>query len=127
MRIPAIAIISALLSINANSVAAQSFQDRWSIIPKAHAEEPQGTDQRHFASVSGAIPEENTAPQPQFAAAKPTRDTHGHSAVGTPRRSFSGKALFYSYRSGKTPAVRRSTEKRGPRLTGVFPSGLKCV
>jgi rare lipoprotein A len=100
MRIPAIAIISALLSINASSVAAQNFEDRWSIIPKAHAEQPQVTDQR-TSPAPPASPRETTAPQPQSSAAKPPRDAYDRSA-GTSRRSFSGKASFYSYHSGKT-------------------------
>jgi rare lipoprotein A len=103
MRIPAIAIISALLSINASSVAAQSFQDRWSIIPKAHAEESQDTDQHTSPAPPAQSPRETTAPQPQSAAAaNPARDAHDRSAIGTSRRSFSGKASFYSYHSGKT-------------------------
>jgi rare lipoprotein A len=101
MRIPAIAIISALLSINASSVAAQNFEDRWSIIPKAHAEQPQVTDQRTSPAPPAQSPRETTAPQPQSSPAKPPRDAYDRSA-GTSRRSFSGKASFYSYHSGKT-------------------------
>ena len=43
MRSPsriAIAIVSAWMGIHLNPAAAQSFQERWSIIPKAHAEQP---------------------------------------------------------------------------------------
>ena len=102
MRIPAIALISILLSINASSVAAQSFKDRWSIIPKAHAEEPKDTDQHTSPVPPAQSARETTAPQPQSSAAKPTRDPRDRSAIGTSRRSFSGKASFYSYHSGKT-------------------------
>jgi rare lipoprotein A len=100
--VPAIALISAVLSINACSVAAQSFEDRWSIIPKAHAEEPRDTDQRTSPAPPAQSPRETTAPQPQTDAAKPTGDAHDGSAIGTSRRSFLGKASFYSYHSGKT-------------------------
>ena len=117
MRIPAIALISILLSINASSVAAQSFKDRWSIIPKAHAEEPQDTDQR-------------TSPVPP---AQPPTETTGSAAANgcrkaNPRRArwfddwdLSGAAfperhrLLVSFRK-KRRAVRHSTQKREPPL-----------
>jgi len=38
LRVVAIATIPAWLGTSVNSAAAQDFNDRWSIIPKAHAE-----------------------------------------------------------------------------------------
>ena len=44
--IVAIATVPAWLCVNVNSASAQTFNDRWSIIPKAHAEPaPEAPDQ----------------------------------------------------------------------------------
>jgi rare lipoprotein A len=95
----------------------QSFEDRWSIIPKAHAEEPQDTDQR-------------TSPVPP---AQPPTETTGSAAANgcrkaNPRRArwfddwdLSGAAfperhrLLVSFRK-KRRAVRHSTQKCEPPL-----------
>ena len=46
LRVVAIATIPAWLGTFVNSAAAQDFNDRWSIIPKAHAEPaPEALDQ----------------------------------------------------------------------------------
>jgi rare lipoprotein A len=90
MRLPSrvgIAVLSAWIGIHVNPAAAQSFDDRWSIVPKAHAEPPPEAD-KYF----------ETAPQTQYPAAAPTRDPEDQSV----KRSFSGTASFYSYRTGKT-------------------------
>src|SRR6185437_7579831 len=114
MRIPAIVIIWAILSMNASSLAAQSFEQRWSVIPKAHADELPKIDQPSSPAPPPQPPSQSTAPQPQSdAVAKPARAAHEHSAselarqghghsAQNSRRTFSGKASFYAYRSGKT-------------------------
>jgi rare lipoprotein A len=95
MRTPsrmAIAIVSAWIGIHVNPVAAQSFQERWSIIPKAHADQPPQTDRHN-----------NPDPQTQSPAlAEPIRSSEVGSGIRSFKRSFSGKASFYSYRTGKT-------------------------
>ena len=84
----AVAIVSAWMGVHVNPAAAQSFEDRFSIIPKAHAE----------PSPEPGRPSE-PAPQTQSPlAAEPTRGSENRSF----KRSFSGKASFYSYRNGKT-------------------------
>ena len=47
MRVIIIAAVSALLTLHASSAAAQNFEERWSIIPKAHAEPPPKTDDQN--------------------------------------------------------------------------------
>jgi rare lipoprotein A (peptidoglycan hydrolase) len=87
----AVAIVSAWMGVHVNPAAAQSFQDRWSIIPKAHAEpspEPGGHSE--------------PAPQAQSPLAAQARASENRSATRSFKRSFSGKASFYSYRNGKT-------------------------
>lgn len=91
MRATVVTMVSALITFHISAAAAQNFEERWSIIPKAHAEPlPQAGDQNK--------PSTNTQPpgQPQEETKSTTR-SEGHSA-----RTFSGKASFYSYRRGKT-------------------------
>ena len=87
MRITAIAIVSALISMHVGSAAAQNFDERWSIIPKAHAEPAPKTDQQNKPDVQTQPP----------TASQGTSSSQDHAV-----RSFSGKASFYSYPSGKT-------------------------
>jgi rare lipoprotein A len=88
MRTTVIAMVSALIALHANPAAAQTFNDRWSIVPKAHAEpNPKPDDQSGPAS---------KAPPP-VAPQRTSKSSSDH-----PAQSFWGKASFYSYRRGKT-------------------------
>jgi rare lipoprotein A (peptidoglycan hydrolase) len=90
--IAAIATVPAWLAIHINSAAAQTFNDRWFIIPKAHAEP---------APEAPAPTRQNPLMQPPTG--EPTRQPEARSA--SPRSSnrvFSGKASYYSYPTGKT-------------------------
>jgi rare lipoprotein A len=83
----AIALVSAWIGMN--PAGAQSFDDRFSIIPKANAAEPNGPVK--------------TGPQPQSPGeAEPKGDSEGRSRTRSVKRSFTGKASYYSYRTGKT-------------------------
>jgi rare lipoprotein A len=89
--IVAIATVPAWLGVHANSAAAQTFDDRWSIVPKAHAEPaPEAPDQTT----------QNPLEQPPTA--EPTRRPEDRSAPRSSNRAFSGKASYYSYSKGKT-------------------------
>jgi rare lipoprotein A len=88
-RMVAVATVPALMGIQTVPAAAQSFNERWSIIPKAHAEPaPEAT---------GPTTQE---PQtiPPVGATKHDSEDHSRSF----NRIFSGKASYYSYRTGKT-------------------------
>lgn len=88
MRATVITMVSALIALSASPAAAQSFDERWSIIPKAHAEQnPKPDDQ------SRPAPQTPTSVAPE----QSSKSSDDHSA-----RSFWGKASFYSYRRGKT-------------------------
>jgi rare lipoprotein A (peptidoglycan hydrolase) len=91
--IVAMATIPALVGVNVTSAAAQDlFNDRWSIIPKAHAEPaPAGPDQLNKNSQEQAPTRE-----------QPTQSSQGHAAARSYNRVFSGKASFYTYLKGKT-------------------------
>lgn len=89
-RIVAIATVPWLWTLD--SAAAQDFNDRWSIIPKAHAEP------------APEVPEQtNESPQTQAPIEQePTRSSGDQSADQSSKRVFSGKASYYSYRKRKT-------------------------
>jgi rare lipoprotein A len=88
----AIVMISAWMGIHVNPAAAQTFEDRWSIIPKAKAE-PSPEADRHIK------PDPQTQSQ---IGAEPTRGSEHRSETRSFKRAFSGKASYYSYRTGKT-------------------------
>jgi rare lipoprotein A len=93
--IVAIATLPVLIGIDVAPAAAQNFNDRWSIIPNAHAEPapaaPRQTDQ---------APQ---TPQKKPPSGSETKTgTEGHSAARSSDRIFSGRASFYSYRTAKT-------------------------
>ncbi|MGX9431910.1 septal ring lytic transglycosylase RlpA family protein [Bradyrhizobium sp. LeoA1S1] len=91
-RMVAIAAAPAWMGIHTDPAAAQNFDERWSIIPKAHAEPvPEARDQSKQDSQS----------QPPVGA-QPTRGSDDRSATRSSNRVFSGKASYYSYRTGKT-------------------------
>ena len=87
MRSILIPVVAALMAMHAAPALAQDFNDRWSIIPKAHAETPPRTDNQN-----------KPEPQTQPPASPDETGTIEHRSV----RSFSGKASFYSYPNGKT-------------------------
>ncbi len=91
-RILAIAAVLACLAVQTNPSAAQSFNDRWSIIPKAHAEPaPQLPNDS----------KQDVQEQPAAREEQPIRST-SPTASRSFNRAFSGKASYYSYSKGKT-------------------------
>jgi len=95
MRLPlriVIATVPAWLCLHAGPAAAQTFDERWSIIPNAHTEP------------APATPEEK---KPVLQARPPiggesAHRSKDHSATRSFNRVFSGKASYYSYQTGKT-------------------------
>jgi rare lipoprotein A len=81
-----------LIGINVAPAAAQSFNERWSIIPKAHAEPAPEAPSR-----SGQAP----PTQPSVGSETP-HSSEDHGAARSFNRVFSGKASYYSYRTAKT-------------------------
>jgi rare lipoprotein A (peptidoglycan hydrolase) len=93
LRIVAIATVPAWLAIHANPAAAQNFNDRWSVIPKAHAEPAPEQPAQTKQDDQRAQP---SSPNGQ------TNNSQDHSTAGHTQRTFSGRASFYSYRKAKT-------------------------
>jgi rare lipoprotein A len=97
----AVAILSvASISMHVKPAAAQNFDERWTVIPKAHAEQPPEIGGRIEPVPQGESPTEKpTSQQPQSQiGAEPTPDAENRSGV----LPLFGKASFYSYQTGKT-------------------------
>jgi rare lipoprotein A len=93
LRVVAIATILAWLGIHVSTAAAQDFIDRWSIIPKAHAEPaPEAPDQT----------KQNLQEPRPIGTRRPTQSTEDRLTPRSSNHTFSGKASFYSYSKGKT-------------------------
>src|SRR3954447_5558232 len=88
----------AWMGLHANPAAAQNFEDRFSIVPKANAAEPKGSIEPVPHTQPSTEPEAASAP-PSNADSARAEDRSGTRSV---KRSFTGKASFYSYRTGKT-------------------------
>jgi len=100
-RILAVAAVPAWLAVQTNSAAAQSFNDRWSIIPKAHAEPaPESpNDSKDVQNQPAAGNELSNSP------ATPATSSNRPATPATSRsfnRVFTGKASYYSYVNRKT-------------------------
>jgi len=97
-RIVVSTTLLAWIAIQANPAAAQNFEDRFSIVPKANAAEPKGPIEPAPQTPPSTEPEAASAP-PSNADSARAEDRSGTRSV---KRSFTGKASFYSYRTGKT-------------------------
>jgi rare lipoprotein A (peptidoglycan hydrolase) len=87
------------LWISASGVNAQSFEDRWLLVPKAHADEAPPPPL--------ILPEAPSAkPQPETPSADAADPAHAyaHDAARQPHRgrTLVGRASFYAYKKGKT-------------------------
>ena len=85
----AMATVPAFVFMHLDTAAAQNFDERWSIVPKAHAEPA--------PEVPG-----NAVPQSQPPATAQTRASEDRPAAQSSRRVFYGKTSYYSYRHAKT-------------------------
>ncbi|MGY3421414.1 hypothetical protein ACVWZW_001889 [Bradyrhizobium sp. F1.13.4] len=79
-----IAAVSTWTGLHATPAVGQTFNDRWSIVPKAHAEPaPEGLDQT-----------KKEEPQAQSPNGQEPKDRSGAQSFN---RFISGKASYYSY------------------------------
>ena len=111
LRIVAIAAVPAWLCLHAGPAAAQTFDERWSIIPNAHAEPAPATPHAEPAPATPhaepAAPAAAEEKKPDLHARPPigaesAHHSQDHSATRSFNRVFSGKASYYSYQTGKT-------------------------
>ena len=81
---------------------AQSFEERWSPIPKAHAEPspaPPSNSERAPNEPAVTAPEVIEAPRAEVAEPSAKPSSRGRPAA---RRVFTGRASYYAYHGGKT-------------------------
>jgi rare lipoprotein A (peptidoglycan hydrolase) len=89
-------LLTGLLGIGSGSedAAAQSFLDRWSIIPKANAE-PSPPQPDETSNAEPLAPRQISTKRKVSAQSQRPRQRQS-------RKAFAGKASFYSYAGGKT-------------------------
>ena len=101
LRIVAIATVPAWLCLHAGPAAAQTFDERWSIIPNAHAEPAPATPHAEPAPATAEEKKPDLQARPPIGGESAHR-SEDHSATRSFNRVFSGKASYYSYQTGKT-------------------------
>jgi rare lipoprotein A (peptidoglycan hydrolase) len=98
-------VLSAGIWAFSDQALAQSFDERWSIVPKANAEEPTAPPPpaREAPQQQTDPGEGNAASEPSVGlrAAQPVRPMRSEKD-GNLRRAFSGRASYISYPGGKT-------------------------
>jgi rare lipoprotein A (peptidoglycan hydrolase) len=103
MRIMTAAIVVAWAALYPASASAQNFDDRWSIIPKAHADQPPpGTRPPSPSPPQQAPADPPSQPQQSAPAADTTVGSSNQPAAPAAKQTFYGRASFYSYAKGKT-------------------------
>ena len=93
--------IGALAGVQVQPAVAETFEDRWPIIPKANAEPSPPIPEPSQDADQNVEPEPNAQAQSP-GGAEPTRGSRDGPATRTYKRAFSGKASYYSYGAGKT-------------------------
>ena len=104
MRSPLGVVVAAtitFMSLQAGHVAAQTFDERWSIIPNAHAE-PAPTAPPTEPAPATPEPKSLDAQTQAPTEGKPSHSPEERLATRSSNRVFTGKASFYSYKTGKT-------------------------
>jgi rare lipoprotein A (peptidoglycan hydrolase) len=96
-RVTAICILLLGSWATMNVASAQTFEDRWSPIPKAHAEPAPAPAQQEPDTAAEPPADQARSPEPPRAEAKPR--PAGRAAH---RRVFTGRASYYSYHGGRT-------------------------
>jgi hypothetical protein len=113
MRLLAIGLVTVCTVTQMNPAGAQNFDERFSIVPKANASEPDTEHQPVPQTEPTGVPQ--TQPLNE---AKSRSGPEDRSTTRSSKRRFTARAAYHSYRrTGKTAAhARKATEPR-VRLT----------
>jgi len=98
----AILVGSICVVLRAQPAAAETFEERWSIIPPANAEpapEPEKQNEQKSGTPVSSEPDVQTQSP---IGAHPIRETTEGSEQPSAKQTFWGRASFYSYESGRT-------------------------
>jgi peptidoglycan lytic transglycosylase len=115
------ALVFVWIGLNVNPAAAQSFNERWSVIPKANAAEPNneiGPSPQTPASKAADVP------SPPSSGPGPAR-AEDRSRTSSVKRSFTGRASYYSYRGGRTASGSRFNRNSLTAAHRSLPFGTK--
>jgi hypothetical protein len=105
----AVGLVATWTVTQGNPAGAQNFEERFPIIPKANASEPNAQPVQET--------EPSGVPQTQPLNAKSTAGPEDRSTTRDSKRSFTERAAYYSHRSAKTAAhARKATVVREPRV-----------
>ena len=117
MRLLAIGLVTVCTVTQMNPAGAQNFDERFSIVPKANASEPDAEHQPVPQTEPTGVPQ--TQPLNE---AKSRSGPEDRSTTRSSKRRFTARATYHSYRrTGKTAAhARKATEPR-VRLTVRVP------
>ena len=112
MRLLVIGLVMAWTVTQVNPAGAQDFEERFPIIPKANASEPDPKDQPVPQTEPTSVPQ--TQPLNE---AKSRSGPEDRSTTRSSKRSFTGKTAYHSYRTGKSAAhARKATVVGEPRV-----------
>jgi rare lipoprotein A len=123
LGIVAAATVTAFIGLQAGPVAAQTFDERWSIIPNAHAE-PAPTAPTEPAPAT--LEQKSLDAQTQAPIeGKPSHSPEEHLATRSSNRVFTGKVSFYSYKTGKTASGAKFDRNLPTAAHPSLPFGTK--
>ena len=97
-----IATVPAWMYLHVGPAAAQTFDERWSIIPKAHADPAPETPHAEPTPATSEEKKPDLQARPSIGGKSAHSGSEDHSATRSFNRVFSGKASYYSYQTGKT-------------------------
>lgn len=104
---------------------AQTFEQRWSPIPKAHAEPstaPPSDSQPAATEPPASTPPAPETPRAEVGESRSKLSAHRRPA---PRQVFTGRASYYSYSSGKTASGRRFNPNELTAAHRTLPFGTR--
>ena len=106
-------------------VSAQTFEERWSPIPKAHAEPttpPPGDSQPNANEQAAPTPPFAETPRAEVGKPASKASSRGRPA---PRQVFTGRASFYAYHGGKTASGRTFSPDELTAAHRTLPFGTR--
>jgi hypothetical protein len=117
MRLLAIGLVTVWTVTQVNPAGAQNFDERFSIVPKANASEPDAENQPVPQTEPTSVPQ--TQPLNE---AKSRSGPEDRSTTRSSKRRFTARAAYHSYRrTGKTAAHARKASEPRVRLTVRVP------
>lgn len=124
MALSAVVLSPTILGLLASPICAQTFEDRWRIVPPANAAEPRpgagspreiNEDQRPHKD--RPVPGPSYSQSPALQQSRPINDQ--------PARVLIGKASFYAYRRGKTASGALYDRNKMTAASRTLPLGTK--